>query len=147
MQEDLHTAQWIVAKLEGDTGVGGLMEPGNEMISGAFYGVIPSDVDLPAVRFHVQNPHDVRGAARPAHRIMVLLDWLIAAVVRGRGLAALVPIADRLDEVLQESTGETSTIRVMSCVRLEPFSLPEEEDTALGYRHAGGIYRTLVQKK
>jgi hypothetical protein len=147
MQEDLHTAEWIVSKIEGDTGAGGLMETGDPMISGAYFGVIPPDVGPPAVRFHVQNKQDVRGVGDPRERIMVQLEWLIAAVTKGRGLAALVPIADRLDTVLHDSNGETSTIRVMACVRVESFTLAEEEDTAEGYRHAGGLYRTIVQSK
>lgn len=140
MQEDLHTAEWIVATIEGDATIMG-------DISGAYFGVIPSDVDLPAVRFHVQAPQDVRGVGTPAQRIMTRLDWLIAVVTEGRGLAQLVPIADRLDTLFDNVNGETATLQVLSCVRLEPFSMPEEEDTPVGYRHAGGLYRTIVQPK
>jgi hypothetical protein len=116
-------------------------------LSGAYYGLIPPDVALPAVRFHVQTPHDVRGAGSQTTRIMTQLDWLIAVVTEGRGLARLVPLADRLDSLLHDNNGETSTLLVLSCIRLEPFSLPEEEDTPVGFRHAGGIYRTIVQPK
>lgn len=143
MQTDLHTAEWIVSRIEGDNAPGGIMDS----ISGAYFGLIPPDVELPAVRFHVQNPNDVRGVGTPAQRIMTTIDWLIAAVTQGRGLAELVPIADRLDTLLDNVNGETATLMVLSCVRLEPFSLPEEEDTPVGYRHAGGVYRTIVQPK
>lgn len=138
MQTDLHTAEWIVAKIESDATI-------MASISGAYFGIIPPDVSLPAVRFHVQVPHDVRGAGTPAQRIMTRLDWLIAVVTEGRALAQLVTIADRLDLLLNNVNGVTSTLRVLSCVRLEPFSMFEEEDTPVGYRHAGGIYRTIVQ--
>lgn len=140
MQTDLHTAEWIVARIESDVTI-------MADISGAYYGVIPPDVELPAVRFHVQTPHDVRGVGTPAQRIMTQLDWLVAVVTEGRGLAQLVPIADRLDTLLDNVNGETATLRVLSCVRLEPFSMYEEEDTPVGHRHAGGIYRTIVQPK
>src|SRR6188508_3456000 len=119
--EELHTAEWITAKVRADTGAGGLMETGDPMISGIFFGLIPPDIEPPAVRFHVQTRNDVRGIGNPTERIMVQLDWLIAAVTKGRGLAPLVPIADRLDTVLHDTNGETSTIRVMSCVRIESF--------------------------
>lgn len=145
--EELHTAEWLVSQIEGDTGAGGLMEAGDPMISGAYYGLVPPDVEPPAVRFHVQNRMDVRGIGNPTERIMVQLEWLVAAVTKGRGLAPLVPIADRLDTVLHDKNGETATIRVMACVRVESFTLPEEEDTPEGYRHAGGLYRTIVQSK
>lgn len=140
MQTDLHTAEWIVATIESDATIMG-------MISGAYFGLIPPDVTLPAVRFHVQVPHDVRGTGTPAQRIMTQLDWVIAAVTEGRLLSGLVQIADRLDTLLDNVNGETATLSVLSCVRLEPFSMVEEEDTPVGYRHAGGIYRTIVQPK
>lgn len=140
MQTDLHTAEWLVATIEGDATI-------MQDISGAYFGLIPPDVTLPAVRFHVQAPHDVRGVGTPAQRIMTRLDWLIAVVTEGRKLDQLVPIADRLDTLLDNKNGETATLRVLSCVRLEPFSMAEEEDTPVGYRHAGGLYRTIVQPK
>jgi len=140
MQEELHTAEWIVATVEGDATIMAL-------ISGAYYGLIPPDVVLPAVRFHVQDSRDVRGATAPAQRIMTTIDWIIAAVNEGRLLTDLVAIADRLDTLLNNVNGETATLLVLSCVRLEPFMLAEEEDTPVGYRHAGGLYRTIVQPK
>lgn len=152
MQTDLHTAEWIRSVIEADTVAGGLMDPAGsiedeEVVSGGFFGIIPSDKKLPAIRFHVQAPHDVRGAGAPAQRIMTQIDWLIAVVTEGRGLAKLVPLADRLDTLFDNVSGETSVLLILSCVRLEPFSLPEEEDTPVGYRHAGGVYRTIVQPK
>lgn len=148
MNEIVHCGEWIVSTLEGDTGIGGLMAPGNEMISGAYMDLIPDDRPLPAIRFHVQMPHDVRGAANGAHRIMTRLDWLVAVVREGHGLAPILPIADRVDAVLQEANGETSTIRVLSCVRMEPFELLEPQtESGVRYRHVGGIYRMMVQSK
>jgi hypothetical protein len=148
LNDELHTAEWIVARLESDTGAGGLFDPARSYKpSGAYFEVVPQDRDLPAVRFHVQARTDIRGAARPAHRIISTIDWLIVVITEGNGLMKMVPLADALDTRLQEATGETSTILVLSCVRIEPFTLFEESDSGVHYRHAGGLYRTIVQPK
>jgi hypothetical protein len=140
LNEDLHFGEWLVTTLEGDLTLGG-------MISGVYKDLIPAGVDLPAVRFTLFGPHDVRGAAAQTQRIMVRLDYIIAVVFQGHGLAGILPVADRLDDLLNEAQGETSTLRVLTCVRLEPFHMIDPEESAVQYRHAGGLYRTLVQAK
>jgi hypothetical protein len=138
LNDELHTAEWIVARLEGDPTLAG-------MVSGVYHSLIPADVSLPAVRFHPQSPHDVRGAAKASQRIMTRIDWLVVIVHEGLTIGPVVPIADRLDFLLHDSEGTTSTYRVMSCIRLEPFHLIEVEESGVQYRHVGGIYRTLSQ--
>lgn len=131
--EELHTAEWIVGRIEADTSLE------------AYFENIPSDKDLPAVRFHVQARNDQRGVGKPAARIMTTLDWLVVVVREGLGIAALVPLADALDDALHNQSGATATIQVLECVRIEPFSLLEVLDSGVQYRHAGGLYRTIVQ--
>lgn len=142
-QIDLHVGAWIVARLEGAVGPGNIQA----LISGAYRDVIPAGKALPAVRFHVQAPHDVRGSARASARIMTMIDWLIVVVNKGAGIAPLVPVADALDQRLHDSNGETSAIEVLQCIRLEPFGLLEVEDSGDHYRHAGGLYRTIARPK
>jgi len=146
--EDLLTAEWIISHLEADTGAGGLFDPARAYKpSGAYFGVVPPDRALPAVRFHVQAPHDVRGATNASARIMVNLDWLIVLVFSGKEMARNIPLAVALDKRLQKANGETSQVRVDTCIRLSPYSLTETEDSGVIYRHAGGLYRTVVQAK
>ncbi len=146
--EDVATAEWIVSYLEADTGAGGLFDPARSYKpSGAYLGVIPPNRALPAVRFHAQTENDVRGATNPSARIMVNIDWLIVMVAEGRELARLVPLVVALDKRLQKANGETSLVRVDTCIRLAPFELTEPADSGVVYRHAGGIYRTVVQAK
>lgn len=146
--EDVLTAEWLVARLEGDTGAGGLFDPARTFaLSGAFYEVIPDGNPLPAVRFHTQTNSDVRGATNASARIMVNIDWVISIIHEGYALAKLVPLVKALDNRLHNSNGETAQIDVMQCIRLEPFSLPELADSGVFYRQIGGVYRTVVQKK
>jgi hypothetical protein len=131
LNDELHVAEWLKKRIEDDTALT------------AYADLIPSDVQLPAVRFQVQGRHDVRGVG--THRILTTLQWLVVVTNEGHTLAPLVPLADEVDQALQEHSGNTSSIQVLSCVRLEPFSLLESEDSGMYYRHAGGLYQTQSQ--
>lgn len=139
LNEELATAEWIVSQVENDAT---LASAGVH----AYNGVIPDEAGLPAVRFHVQGRLDTRGASTPAARIMTTIDWLIVLVREGLGIAALVPLANALDGALHDKSGSTTAVQILKCVRLEPFTLLDIGDTGLQYRHAGGLYRTIVTK-
>lgn len=134
------------------------MDPGNEIlhasgflhsqvgnlggfVSGAFLDVIPKDVALPAVRYHVQNPEDV--TVVEGTRVIVNIDWLVVVVREGLGVAALIPLADALDLSLHQQEGDIDGYHI-ACVRRSPFNLLEADDSGVQYRHTGGIYRTIV---
>lgn len=131
LNDELHVAEWLKSQIE------------NATTLTAYADLIPANVQLPAVRFQVQGRHDVRGVG--THRILTELQWLVVVTNEGHSLAPLVPLADDVDQALQEQAGATSSIQVLSCVRLEPFSLLESEDTGMYYRHAGGLYQTQSQ--
>lgn len=144
--EILQASEWIVEQLESPTDATHLGDI-QDHISGAYFEVIPLGAELPAVRFHMQSTSDVRGATNASARIMVNIDWLIVVVREGKGVAPLVPIAIALDQRLQKANGETGSCWVYTCVRREPFSQTEVADSGVMYRHAGGLYRTVVQAK
>ncbi len=131
LNNELHVAEWIKKRIEDDTALT------------AYFGLIPAGIDLPAVRFQVQGRTDVRGVS--TQRILTQVDWLVAVVKEGHGIASLVPLADAIDLALHEHVGVTSTVQVLSCYRLEPFTMLEPEESGMYYRHAGGIYRTQSQ--
>lgn len=133
VNEELHCAEWIVSRIEADT----TLE--------AYFEMIPDTVVLPAVRFHVQARNDNRGLGTPASRIITTIDWLIVVVREGLGVAALVPLADALDNALHGKDGTVTGLQVLKCIRVEPFTLLEVLDSGVQYRHAGGLYRTIVQ--
>ena len=134
--EEYHTAEWIREKVEAISAPNAMQ----------FYlDLIPSGVDLPAVRGSVQSRQDVRGVGDERERIMVRLDWLVVVVREEHLVSPMVPLVDALDTALHNQNGSTANIIVLSCVRLESFSLLEPEDSGVMYRHAGGVYRTMVQ--
>jgi hypothetical protein len=131
LNDELHVAEWIRGRIEADTSLQ------------AYADIIPADVNLPACRFQVQARHDVRGVG--THRIITQCDWLVVVTRKGHEIAPLVPLADALDTALHDHTGSTSTIQVLSCTRVEPFTLLEPQDSGTYYRHAGGLYRIQSQ--
>ena len=131
--EEYHTAEWLVSQIESLASLQAYMDQ------------IPADRELPAVRMSVQFREDVRGIGDARERIMTQLDWLIVVVHEGHLIAPILPHVIALDNALHNKSGTTANIRVLSCVRLEPFSILEPEDSGVQYRHAGGIYRTMVQ--
>lgn len=130
--EELHTAKWIIAKIEADT----TME--------AFLELIPRDVSLPAVRLTVRDRRDIRGVGDQRERLLTQIDWLVTVVREGLQVTPLVTLADQLDVSLHNQFGSVDGMEVMSCLRLEPFTMLEPEDSGVYYRHAGGLYRTLT---
>lgn len=141
-------AKWLETTLKADNGVGGLFHAGAQQVNGAYMDLIPEDVKLPAIRFHVQAQSTVRGVG-PGHiaRIMTDLLWLIVVVREGHEIAPIVPIVSRLDTVLDGMNGSTSLVNVQSCVLVEPFQLLETDKSGVQVRHAGGLYRTIVVPK
>lgn len=133
MHEEFLTAAWLVEQIESGTDLQAYMD------------LIPENVPLPAVRMSAQERQDVRGIGDERERIMVRIDWLVVVIREGHQIAPLVPLVNSLDTALQNTNGSTDDIVVLSCVRLEPFSLLEVEDSGVTYRHAGGFYRTMVQ--
>ena len=131
--EEYHTGEWLRQRIEGNTSLQAYMD------------LIPSGVPLPAIRMSVQSRQDVRGIGDQRERILTRLDWLIVVVHEGHLISPIIPHAVALDNALQNQEGTTAKIIVLSCVRLEPFSILEPEESGVIYRHAGGIYRTLVQ--
>lgn len=131
--EEYHTAEWLVSRIESQASLQ------------AYLDLIPGDVSLPAVRMSVQFRNDVRGVGDERERIMTQLDWLIVVVNEGHLVSPILPHVIALDNAIHNQAGSTANILVLSCVRLEPFSLLEPEDSGVQYRHAGGVYRTMVQ--
>lgn len=136
--EILGTSMWLKATIEADATL-------DAMISGAYLGIIPEEVSLPAVRYEVMGARDVRGIG--VVRILSHIDWMVLVVREGLDVAPLIPIADRLDFVLNEASGQNSNVWVGACFRLDPFYTTERSESGVQYRHAGGIYRTMVQAK
>jgi hypothetical protein len=106
---------------------------------------VPQGDVFPAVVHQLQGAVDVRSATGDA-RIMVSGLWLVKAIVRSDTFADAAPIADELDEALEEASGAAGTDgAVFSCTREAPFRLVEDDDASVTYRHLGALWRIFVQ--
>jgi hypothetical protein len=90
----------------------------------------------------VQAPEDLDVVG--GHRVWEELLVLLRVIAKGRDTLALKPAVDRMDALLQRGSGTTAGGRVLSCVRVSPFYLPEASQ-GQHYRHLGGLYRILAQ--
>lgn len=130
--------QWIVATLTNDATVNGI-------ISGRCYGdLAPQGSIYPFVRFAHMASRDVQGHA--ANRIMVDATYMVAGVHQAESyLGAVKTLTDAIDAALDLGSGSADGASIFSCTRVRPFRLAEIDSGAFQVRHAGGIYRILVQ--
>lgn len=110
-------------------------------ISGAFLDLIPEGVSLPAVRYSAVSSQDTMPI--DGTRVLVQIDWMVLVVRQGLEVAPIVPIANALDGALHGAQGIADNLRI-DCTRRNPFEMIEPDDDGIQYRHAGGVYRTIV---
>lgn len=135
----IHNAaeQWLYAKLNNDATI-------TTQVAGRVYShIAPQTATYPLVLFAPLSASDVQ--ALGTSRIMTHLTYKVVAInENGTFGAPLSTIADRIDVLLQASSGTVAAGVVMACVREQPFSMLE---TLSGrtFRHLGGIYRLVAQ--
>lgn len=130
--EVLEIAKWMKGRIETDTTLSAYMDS------------VPDDVALPAVRMLVQSPKDINSLSTGMARIMVDIQWVVAVVNAGLGIAALVPLVNAVDAALHGKEESNATLWV-ACVRVQPFNLMDVDQTGARYRHTGGVYRTQAR--
>lgn len=110
-----------------------------------FADSVPQGEAFPAVVYQLQGGTDVRTATRDS-RVMINGLWVVKAIGQTDTFADLAPIADRIDDLLEQSTGGPagSDGAVFTATRESPFRLPEP-DEGVGFKHLGGMYRIYAQ--
>lgn len=134
-------AQWLKAKLSADSTITAACADG---ANGIHWSKVTPKGHFPAVVFNFQGGSDIRGAG--PLRIGVNGVWIVKAVVAGRDALLAQPLADRIDTLLQASSGSADGASIFACVRDAPFYMDEHDaDTRQDYQHLGGRYRVLAQ--
>ena len=140
MAETFTADSWLYAVLSGDATLAGLA-------TGGIYAHFnpATSPTFPFVLYQLQAPGmDTRGVG-PA-RVMTQALYLVRGVAQANSFGgSLKSIADRIDVLLQAASGTAAGGLVLSCVREQPFALPETGPGGLQYRHLGGIYRLFVK--
>lgn len=140
MAETVVADSWLYAVLSGDATLAGLA-------TGGIHGHVNPNAapTFPYVLYQLQAPGaDVRGVG-PA-RVMTQALYLVRGIAQANSFGGnLTTIANRIDVLLQAASGSAAGGLVLSCVREQPFALPETAPGGLQYRHLGGIYRLFVK--
>ena len=144
MQETFRAETWLYSVFSADSGAGGLNHATTGVAGRIYAYVAPAGAAFPLVIYSHQGGHDVRGVG-PA-RIMASMVYQVKAIGKGRAasFAAIKPIADRIDSLLQGASGSTTDGLILSCVREQPVSYTETSGTDV-YSHLGGLYRLQVR--
>jgi len=128
--------QWLYQTLTQDATLASLV--GTRVYS----HLAPLGAAYPLIIFAPQSAVDVAGLG--TNRVITSLVYQIKAVGTGGSFAAIEPILDRVDTILQNPPGVPGTIHGL--LREGLFSLVEV-DGGTEYRHLGGLWRILTRKE
>lgn len=142
--EGLLIDEWLATKLKGDATLRGLLPGATAQQSRVASPTAPADWgNGPFVTFHASSPsRDVRAIG--SIRIMGVGTYVVKAVAKTNSWGTLRPAAERIDALLQGSSGNVVGGVILHCVREGEHRLTEEEDGA-EWRHLGGEYRIWAQ--
>jgi hypothetical protein len=105
----------------------------------------PQGAAMPYVVFNLQGGFDDLTEVG-AVRVWANLLYLVKVIGQGTSYTALQPTVDAIDARLHRASGPVgSTAYVDSCVREQPFRMPETTPSGVSYRHLGGLYRLRVR--
>lgn len=143
--ETLLVEEFIMTTLRNDATLRALL-PGSTVERPRIASPIaPSDWgNGPFVTFDALAPtRDVRGVG--AVRIMGTGVYVVKAVARTSSWALLRPVAERIDQLLEASSGAATGGNILHIVREDVHRMVETEDGDAQWRHLGGEYRVWAQ--
>ena len=139
MIETAVAEQWLYERLTGDSTLMGYL--GNDPARVVGY-LAPEGTPEPFVVFQHQASSDVMVVN--GERIWSDLVYLVKTIDKGESFAQAWDIAGRIDDVLHEAAGISSSGEVLACVRERLISYVEHDGKEM-FRHAGGVYRMYVK--
>ena len=114
-------------------------------------GIAPSGTPEPYIITAFQGGRDVNGLGSGLARIFSRPQYQVVAMGPSVTAGKLSPYAARIDRLLHGKSGTvldddlvTVLGRILSCVRVRPFSLPETVE-GRPYRRLGGLYELQVK--
>lgn len=137
MIEVVYADQWLYSKLSTDATLISLV--GTRIYS----YVAPAGTLTPFVVYAYQGGQDIAEVGN--YRIFNSGLYQVKAIGQGLSMAAIAPIAHRIDALLQRASGSVAGGSILACVREQPISYLELSN-GVRYNHLGGIYRIIVQE-
>jgi len=135
--ETVAAAKWLYSVLSGDSALSALVG------ARVFAYRVPEGTAFPCGIFQLQAAQPdsrVIGDIRLTSRIV----WVVKAIGQGADFVSIQPVAERIDELLEASSGSNVDGVIVSCVRDRPLEMLEASDTGEDYAHLGGLYRFTV---
>ena len=135
--ETSRSAQWIYEVLHSDPHL-------MSLVSGIYELPAPTGTGFPLVAFSLVSAVDTT-TGDTLYRILSRQIWTVRAVVEGHSYASAIPIADRIDALLQNSSGTADGAIIYHTSRESSLRMAEEVE-GKQYRHLGGTYRIACQR-
>jgi hypothetical protein len=138
MSETLFVDEWLRNTLTAipavNTGVSGRMYPDQA----------PQGTAFPIVIYSLQSTFDVVGQG--TFRIMTRCSYQVKVIGQTRSYWDLLPIYRAIDDAIHGAGSDTANAEIFACMRWEEFRFAEFTE-GKEYRHLGGLYNILVQRK
>lgn len=134
--ETSRIAQWLFEVLSSDQDI-------LDGTSGVYELPLRPDVELPAVGFSLLSTLDTT-TADTKDRIFSRQVWTVRVIVQDWSFATAVPLADRIDALLQGSSGSAGGAVIYGARRESSLRMVEDSD-GKPYRHLGGVYEVTAQ--
>lgn len=135
--EQIRIDKWLRTLLTGDATLTGLVA------DRVFSEVAPEGTATPFIVFQAQSDSvDALGVGQA--RIMSASVYMVKAVTSGSSYAPLIPIADRIDELLHRASGSADGASILASTRERTLRLHEHQD-GVEWRTLASSFRIIVQ--
>lgn len=141
--EGITVARWVYGTLTSDPTLQGLLGGAQgiqqRVKEGVYDGAEPT-----WVVYTILEPQDVKGVG--LIHVMSRVQFQIKVVGKGASYTPLVPIYQRVHELLEGRTNQEPAQGgiVLTAERVSGVQFPERAN-GIEYRHLGGLYETLTQ--
>lgn len=141
--EGITVARWVYGTLTSDPTLqgllGGVQGIQQRVKEGVYDGAEPT-----WVVYTILEPQDVKGVG--LIHVMSRVQFQIKVVGKGASYTPLVPIYQRVHELLEGRTNQEPAQGgiVLTAERVSGVQFPERAN-GIEYRHLGGLYETLTQ--
>lgn len=141
--EGITVLRWLYTRLTTDQALQDLLGGPQGIQARVKEGTYAGDADTWVV-FTLLEPQDVKGVGLT--HVMSRVQFQIKVVGKGASYTPLVPIYQRVHELLEGQTNQEPAQGgiVLTAERVSGVQFPERAN-GIEYRHLGGLYETLTQ--
>ena len=141
--EGITVARWLYGTLTADLTLQGLLGGAQGAQERVREGIYQGTADTWVV-YTILEPQDVKAVG--LNHVMSRVQFQVKAVGKGASYTPLVPIYQRVHELLEGKTNQEPAQGglILTAERVSGVQFPERAN-GIEYRHLGGLYETLTQ--